>query len=111
MARPKSNVSTTSPEKNQVEAAETTIENTEEKTTETKVEETKVEETKETVDEKKEIKFGDDSDVEIICKELAGKSVVTTDPKNPIYFDESGKATVKGAIAKKLLTIPGYSLA
>lgn len=57
----------------------------------------------------KEIK--DDDEVEVICKELAGKSVVGLDATNPIKFDEKGKAKTSGKEAKRLITIPGYSLA
>lgn len=71
------------------------------------VTEKKAEETK----EKKAKPIKDDDDVVIICKSLAGKSVVTNDAAKPILFDEEGKATVKGIDAKYLLTIPCYSLA
>lgn len=81
---------------------------------ETKVEEvTPVENAEETSTktDKKAKKFGDDDDVKIKCLSLAGKSVVTTDPTKPILFDEKGIGTVKGIVAKKLITIPGYELA
>jgi len=61
--------------------------------------------------DKKAKAIKDDDEVEIICKELAGKSVVGLDCKNPIKFDEKGKAKTSGLEAKRLITIPGYSLA
>lgn len=110
MARTKSNTTASTEKIKTVEVKETSVENAEE----TKIEETPVTNTEETSTnktEKKAKKFGDDDDVKIKCLSLAGKSVVTTDPKNPVSFDEKGIGTVKGIVAKKLITIPGYELA
>lgn len=108
MARPKSTVSTTSAvdeEKITVEVEETTTNNTVEET-ETSVEKT-VEVEKKT--SKKQNPIGDEDDIKIFCPSLAGKKAIGK--ASEIIFDEKGFATVKGFEAKRLVTIPGFSIA
>ena len=53
--------------------------------------------------------MADSDNVTIVSAIRAGKTIIALE-KNPIVFDNEGKATVTVKEAKYLLTIPGYSL-
>lgn len=99
MARKSSNVTTTSGSEKIPDVVETAKEEVKEETKE-------VEKTS-----KKSKEINDDDVVKILNPICAGRKVFTVDNKNPIIFDDKGIAEVNGKEAKRLLTIPGYSLA
>lgn len=116
MGRTRSNPSTTSTdEKIEVEVAETKTEEvvTDAADTEVTAEETETK-TEETIAEEpknsKAKKFKDNDEVRIKCPGFEGKTVMVA-ADTLAEFDADGKVTVTGAIANRLLTIPGYELA
>lgn len=102
----KPNVSTTPVSETQEQVV--VGENEETKTVDTVTQETPVSETQEQSEPKdndkpaKKVVFDDDKDYEIISKTRAGKSIIANDPEK-VVFDEKGKATVKGKVARYLV--------
>ncbi len=95
MARKSSNVTTTSESEKFLDVVETSKE--------------EIKEVEKTSKKSKEI--NDDDVVKILNLICAGRKVFTVDNKNPVIFDDKGIAEVNGKEAKRLLNIPGYSLA